>query len=275
MSLYGKNYFISEDDLVVTPEQIKTLIETFEKINDQIVIESTYNIDDLFIFKDPILQEATQLVDKQKLKSQCKIVGDKISKVIKEEGITRSSKVAIRKIYDDFIENISKTIKIVIPEAYMGKYDVNKITRAITLFIFLTIVSTISLIVLSTLFGPAVGNILLIAIVGPIIEETAKAVAIKGGYTVEFTVVFNACEFTEYTLMYGPIMGFAKMVGLRTIVIGMHCTTTIIQFLTQNEWIQKKLKLNKPEDQEKLTFIGRIIGNLIHILWNSVSVFIS
>ena len=63
------------------------------------------------------------------------------------------------------------------------------------------------------------------------------------------------------------------MIRTRLICVGMNVTTTIIQWLSQNEKIQKKLGLDSEKDKEKLKTTGNIIGIIIHITWNAFASF--
>lgn len=76
-----------------------------------------------------------------------------------------------------------------------------------------------------------------------------------------------------YVTSFAPVVGLVKIIKTRLLTVGMHLTSTIVHFLTTNKEIQKKLGLDKEEDKEKLSLIGFITGNLIHITWNSLSVF--
>lgn len=117
------------------------------------------------------------------------------------------------------------------------------------------------------------GAILNLCIIAPIFEENAKMIAIKGGFAKEFTIVFNTYEFTSYVksiVLQGESLGVA--IVLRTVVIGMHVTTTIIQYLKSNKQILDKIDSPEADDNLKAQMTGHIIGVLIHSAWNSMAV---
>ena len=280
--IYGQKFLeLSEEFKDVSVEDIKSLSEYCNNL----CLES--NTDE-FVFESSLISicEATG-VDKAKITAKSKSAGEKIGKVVKEKGITKESKKEISTILDDALSQIKKEIdKIVVPKSIQekidkGEVDRYKIQKAIVL---LLLVSTINSIIMTALqlILPGLGLALTAIFVAPITEESAKAVAIKGKYDKEFTIVFNIAEFSQYViqgapaaLLFGGKDGLKKLVAGRLAAVAMHCTTTIVQKLTQDEKIQKKLGLDKEKDKEQLTFIGRITGMLIHAAWNIMAVYLA
>ena len=120
-------------------------------------------------------------------------------------------------------------------------------------------------IILETVFGH-VGYVITITVAGPIIEEFAKQISIKGGFAVEFTALFNSSEILLYTYQFGNLHGVKNIVITRLKVALMHLSTTIIQ------WISNNAEALGIENKEKASVIGNILGVLIHAYWNSSAI---
>jgi len=242
----------------ITSEQIKELIESLSFAN---ISEDNYIIEEY-------ITESANSKQLSKAKKLSKETGEKIGNTIKEKGLTKESKKSIAKIYDDFIVSLKNNInEIIVPDNLVkkvdsGEYTAENIKRAIGLTLACICFNEIMIWALSIII-PIGGGLIARGIVCPFVEETAKAIALKGKYSKEFTVIFNISEFSLYV-----IRGVNPL--LRLIPVGMHITTTLVQYFTSDEKIQKKLGLDKEEDKEKLTFIGRIVAYLIHSAYNTI-----
>ena len=273
--IYGNTFLKEEYEYInISAVEVKSFLNELSKIEiDQSIMEQ-YNTP--FVYNEQFLFEATG-IKKSDIDAKAKPAGQKIAKVIKEKGINAESKKDIKRIYDDFISELSKQASINIDsicgdinyKKNKDKYKISNIIKAAEVTLFASAINGLMLAILMCIV-PHFANIILGCIVAPIVEETAKAVATKGGYAAEFAVVFNAFEFTSYVTKYSSVTG---IITTRLKVVAMHCTTSIIHWLTSNEEIQKKLKLTKEEDKQKLKFLGRILGVLIHAGWNTIGTF--
>lgn len=245
------------------------LVEDF----DMLLEAATNNIESK-ANKMGITKEVTNKIGKE-VKSTCKDVVD----TIKKDGITKESRNSISHKFKKLHDNINNALSsedswwLLGPVAAKlekaGCTEKAKITKAFSVLLWVIIINSIANLVLTLLMGP-VGNMITGCIVAPIVEENAKQQAIKGGFTKEFSILFNLFEFSEYVIKYGPLFGFAKMVITRLAVVGFHLTTTFVQWAFQNEKVLKALKID-PNDEakkEKLGFIGNVIGIVMHSVWN-------
>lgn len=265
MSIYS-NYLTEE--INITPEQIRILQEYFEQFDySEVITESvnpTENLTKLFT-KLGIAQQKQKSINNSLQKSS-----KEIANVIIKNGINDQSKKTISNIISNLKNEILDIVKnIDTDELKFEKYDANKINEALLLFIMMVMANSIIVSVCLIIF-PGIGNIIGIGIAGPIIEEFAKAISIKGGFEKEFYVIFNMYEMMRYVpqiKIMNMDIPLSKAILSRLKVAGMHLTTTIIQWISQNEKILEKLNIKK-EDHDKIALIGQITGTIIHSTWN-------
>ena len=197
-----------------------------------------------------------------------KITANTISDILKREGLSNNSKRKIYKIADDFWNkmNVDLDIGIAISNnKQLSGLDPDKVSKSIRLLLFLMIVQLLIQTIL-IIIDPM--GILTITIVAPVTEENAKMIAIKGGFIKEFTIVFNLFEFSGYVLRGAPIIG-------RLAAVGLHLTTTTIQFLMRNTEILDKLNIEEQNNRLKAQMTGHMIGVLIHALWNTTAIIVA
>lgn len=199
-----------------------------------------------------------------------------IASTIKKDGISKSSKEHVQFILNQLYDNIEKNLEIQLDiKDSTDTATATKIKQSVMLLFVVFTVSLVCSIVLCTVFGGTAGNILSAVIIAPIVEEASKQIAIKGNYIKEYTIIFNTFEASEYIIKY-TLKGipFLTMVKTRLIAAGMHVTTTIIQWLTQNTAIQKKLGIeNDEKGKDMLRTIGNVTGLIIHATWNTLAIF--
>lgn len=279
MSVYGsKAYTYSVDffdNLEISPKTINEISDYFLKNQDVTFIQeaASANLSCL----DSFLSKVGLKGNTNKIKSEISKTSTSIVDEVKKNGINKESRESIAKKIDNLTNNIKESLEsFEIDELKYDKYDANKITRSILLLMMVIIVNTVLATILIALFGP-LGQALLAIVVAPITEEMAKRVSIRGKFTVEFAVIFNLYEAVSYSNMMSKAgIKFAKAFKLRLIVASMHITTTIIQFLSQNEEVRKFLKLDeKKVPKETTSLIGQIIGMIIHGIWNTLASFSS
>lgn len=218
-------------------------------------------------------------------------VGHDIAKysanVIKKDGVNKKSKDKINKYWNDQVEALAGKISVEADNDILTKFADNKdfqkylkdnksvsktkIKQALILLCRVLLASIIISLIMQILLGP-VGTILDAVLCAPIIEESAKVISVKGGYTVEFALVFNIFEFSSYVIA-NPTPSFAKV---RLVVVGMHLTTTLIHYLADHPELLKKVKLDKivkvDEGKPKNVVLGFFLGWLIHTTWNASAV---
>ena len=180
------------------------------------------------------------------------------------------SNKCISEIEDMFV-NISKLITISDNVAFkFSGYDLNKIKNAIIITCVIIVINSLVHTVFSLLtLNADLAMVLTSILCAPITEELGKQISVKGGFSIEFEVVFNATEFTQYFLQYGPLVGFKKITVIRLKCVGLHITTHIIQWLTNNEKIKNFLGIKNKEQSDTISLIGHIIGMAIHAFWNA------
>lgn len=262
MSVIYGNMFYKEPEINIniTSEQVQKISEYCLSLD--IDIDNILPLTEAGIGK-------MKLENKDKIKSKVDDFGKEITETIKEKGINKSVIAEIGRKLKTFYENIAKLIsESDIDGLEVGDYDLNKIRQAWVLTFYVSIINTLFIIVLSGLFGN-IGRGLAVWFCAPLVEESAKQISIRGKFATEFAAVFNTYELSTYVMnmtMNGinPI----KAIKTRLFPVFMHLSTTIIQYISNNKDILKKLGLDKEEDADKISFIGNVIGVLIHCTWN-------
>lgn len=197
-----------------------------------------------------------------------------IAIVIKKNGLTETSKESIAHIYNKHLNGIVKFSDeyLHFSELEFEEYDANKISKSIMLVVAVIICNTVFNDIAYILFGPVMGHILTAVIAAPFFEEGAKAVATRGGYALEFGVVFNACEASMYIRRYAPLVGLKRIVGIRLFCAGFHFVTIAIHVLGDIPEVRKILNLDTEEGAEKLSFIAHVVSVLLHGMWNGSAI---
>lgn len=270
MAVYGRS--ILESNIEITAEQINELCLFFNntELTESYIEETVNNSFDVtgFFFKlgvqNPYL-----------IQNCLKDSATQIANTIKNEGITESSRkhiaTTIRECYDNVLD-ILKSTDTPIPDN--SSYDKNKLKNGLVLVVADILINTLCNLILTLLLGPHIGRLATVIIVGPIVEELSKQLAIRGGFSVEYTFMFNFYEASSYvinmTMMKIPLKNAIRG---RLLCVGMHLTNTIINALSLNKNVQKKLNIEKEEDKDKLALIGNLTGLLIHMTWNTLASF--
>lgn len=262
MSVIYGNIFYKEPeiDINITPEQVQKISEYCLSLD--------INIDNILPLTEAGIRKM-KLENKDKIKSKVDDFGKEITETIKEKGINKSVIAELGRKLKSFYEDIADLISDSdIPGLEVGNYDLNKIRQSWILLFYVSIINTLFIIILTGLFGN-IGRGLAIWLCAPLVEEGAKQISIRGKFATEFAVVFNMYEFSTYVLQMtmggiNPI----KAIKVRLFPVFMHLSTTIIQYISNNKDILKKLGLDKEEDADKISFIGNVIGVLIHCTWN-------
>lgn len=192
-----------------------------------------------------------------------------ITSIIKKNGITSESKKHIHNIISDLFQDIADSIDntVVATNPKLKNIENQRnTTNALVLLTWYLIIGNLISTVLCNLMG-AIGSILVIVVVAPVMEEACKAIAVKGGFDKEYNLVFNTFEFTKYVSKGAYIMP-------RLVVVGMHTLTTAINKLFSTEEFRKKFGISDDKDaKDKCTFAAYIIGLFIHTSWNSAALY--
>lgn len=192
-----------------------------------------------------------------------------ITSIIKKNGITSESKKHIHNIISDLFQDIADSIDntVVATNPKLKNIENQRnTTNALVLLTWYLIIGNLISTVLCNLMG-AVGSILVIVVVAPVMEEACKAIAVKGGFDKEYNLAFNAFEFTKYVSKGAPVIS-------RLVVVGMHTLTTAINKLFSTEEFRKKFGISDDKDaKDKCTFAAYIIGLFIHTSWNSAALY--
>ena len=178
-----------------------------------------------------------------KLVDNVKTCAEDISEIIKNEGLNGNSQKKIISTFESFVQSLgdvyidSKVITSKNPS--IAEMETKKVLASLKLFLNVYTINTIMGFIFSILLGLRIGRSLTVIIVGPIVEEMSKSIAIKGGFVKEYTVIFNVLEARSYIKRGAPIFGFRKMF-VRMKCALLHVTTTVLQWLTLNGKLLEK-----------------------------------
>lgn len=240
------------------------------KMNDAAIKKLSGNVEEQLGIKNGFIISSSYIIAKD------------IVKIIKTKGINKESKEEIKKSFNTNLEKFCKSInaRFNIDDEVAGKFSKANLKKALVLTFEVILENTILNMVLTLLFGPSIGTILTTVIIAPIVEEFSKSAAVKGDFIVEYMFIFNLFEFSMYMstpIAYNNAVGkkvysIGKFAIVRLAAVGMHLTTSIINYISTNTKIMSKLgiKDKDEENKEKPQIIGQTIGMLIHFMWNSL-----
>lgn len=216
-------------------------------------------------------------ISSSKYMSLMKKATKEIATTVKSKGVSKESREKIRSIINelwvDLGEALPDTADLIKGNEKFAGLDKNKVTKSAVLVLFSATVVGLVLPILGILFGP-VGTGIGATIMGPLLEENCKQIAIKGDFVKEYTVVFNTFEFTQYvTQIVGSGGPLGAAIKVRLLAVGMHLTTTLIQWLTNNPKVLEKLHIDSEDDKNKASIVGHTIGMIIHGVWNGLASF--
>ena len=278
--------FLQENEIKdISPEQIQEICKYMNLITPSL-LEETDLAEYVSVLTEDVKADNFKYekvgLNSGKVKSAINKTAKQSADIIKKEGLNSKSKSKIVTLYKDMLNSIEEfnvDYILGIPDSKkeeLAKHEPTKLKKAAVLLIEVILIHDILSTLFSILFGPIAANIILGVIIAPITEESAKALSIKGGYEKEFFLMFNILECGSY-VMRSMILGvpFKNALRARLICVGMHLTNTIIQWLSRNEKIQKALKLNIEDEEDKETcgMIGQMIGWFIHTIWNLLASF--
>jgi len=261
-------------DILVTPEEIQQLAEQCSILSESIdfdcILQESFNIKEKAAdVLDKDLKKVFNNNDKnyQKAKSAVKSTATSIASEIKSNGLKKESKSTISHKFEQLCKKLEELLfeSLDTKKLENGKYDKTKIKNALRAVVYCLAINTVALFTFSIILGPVIGNFILCVIVAPLVEELCKKFAVSGGFEKEFSVLFNAYEMVTYVSRIRKMgIPMLKAIRIRTFTVLMHLTTTIVQWLSKNEKVQKFLHL---KDEQSKT-LGYFIGVFIHGAWN-------
>lgn len=194
-----------------------------------------------------------------------------IAETIKKKGVSSESRKHIYNIISDLFKDLADGIDASVIKNLPGlqsddKEVQKKVTKSFVLLAWCLVVSILTRMVLTSMLG-IIGRYLMSTVGAPIIEESCKAIAVKGNFEIEYNIVFNAFEFTEY------VKGGASVKG-RLVCVGVHTLNTMINKVFSTKAFRKKFGISDDKDsKDKCTLAAFIIGTIIHMSWNMAAVF--
>lgn len=277
-NLFNKNFYVENNFIY----NINESDVDFDNIIDSFISEN-------YLFESiNILNESGEgSVDTKTIKDKTSTTAKSIFTYIKENGLGKATLDFITYSLDKLVKDVVKCIDITnIYQLKFSNYDFNKIKNAILLLVLTAVLNNLILLVIYGLAAaitknPSMVNKLVLnlgtGVFGPMNEEFAKRVAIKGGFIVEFTAVLNTAEIISYTnaiVSQFSFTGLSKSVLIRNGLFArlktatMHIATVLVQYLSSNEKFAKKLGLT----QEQSELFGNTIGVIIHSAWNLLGI---
>lgn len=211
-------------------------------------------------------------IDFGKVQTEVNKCAKNVATTIKEDGLTKESKKKIHDYFDELttsLNNFNISLSASLFNDELKDSSPNKIHSAVGLLIQTVLANTIVTTILSILLG-TIGMNISVGLICPMIEELAKQTSIKGGYEKEFFVLFNILEFSTYVIRFFNVK---NIVLTRIKTIGLHLSTTIIQYITSNPKIAEKLGAKTEEQKKAARLIGWIAGACVHIGWNSFAIY--
>lgn len=194
-----------------------------------------------------------------------------IAETIKKKGVSSESRKHIYNIISDLFKDLADGIDASVIKNLPGlqsddKEVQKKVTKSFVLLAWCLVASTLTRMVLTSMLG-IIGRYLMSTVGAPIIEESCKAIAVKGNFEIEYNIVFNAFEFTGY------VKGGASVKG-RLVCVGVHTLNTMINKVFSTKAFRKKFGISDDKDsKDKCTLAAFIIGTIIHMSWNMAAVF--
>lgn len=194
-----------------------------------------------------------------------------IAETIKKKGVSSESRKHIYNIISDLFKDLADGIDASVIKNLPGlqsddKEVQKKVTKSFVLLAWCLVASILTRMVLTSMLG-IIGRYLMSTVGAPIIEESCKAIAVKGNFEIEYNIVFNAFEFTEY------VKGGASVKG-RLVCVGVHTLNTMINKVFSTKAFRKKFGISDDKDsKDKCTLAAFIIGTIIHMSWNMAAVF--
>ena len=264
---YCENIMYHYSNIKFSPEEVQHICEDCKNIqlsiSESYIIESTIpkiNLDKLGI---------------KNLDIKIKDMANTIANIIRSNGIDSDTSAQIYNIISDFFMYCAKSIDRSVLKSFpnLSNLDQKNVIKGITLTILDALINTMICDVLTLLLGP-MGNVIWVCIAAPIVEESSKQIAVKGGFSKEYTIAFNTLEFSLYVSRFSGKIPIMNLIRTRALGVGMHVVNTAIHNLFNSDKFRKQFHIDNTKDnKDKCTFISFIICTLIHVSWNTASKF--
>ena len=256
----GNNSFINFE---LSPMEVQRICEEFKNYN--LSISERY----LLEASGPKVSDLGKIGIKNANGKLTKASKD-IAETIKKKGVSSESRKQIYNIISDLFKDLADGIDASVIKNLPGlqsddKEVQKKVTKSFVLIALCLVASLLTQMVLTSMLG-IIGRYLMITVGAPIAKESCKAIAVKGNFEIEYSIVFNAFEFTEYVLGGAPVNG-------RLACVGIHTLNTINKIFSTKAF-RKKFGISDDKDsKDKCTLAAFIIGNIIHMSLNMAAVF--
>ena len=256
----GNNSFINFE---LSPMEVQRICEEFKNYN--LSISERY----LLEASGPKVSDLGKIGIKNANGKLTKASKD-IAETIKKKGVSSESRKQIYNIISDLFKDLADGIDASVIKNLPGlqsddKEVQKKVTKSFVLLALCLVASLLTQMVLTSMLG-IIGRYLMITVGAPIAEESCKAITVKGNFEIEYSIVFNAFEFTEYVLDGAPVNG-------RLACVGIHTLNTINKVFSTKAF-RKKFGISDDKDsKDKCTLAAFIIGNIIHMSLNMAAVF--
>lgn len=255
-SILGEGFFSNLYDKfkghIKTPEKQNKLV----KSNTIDKLKKSYRVN-IKLVKDYLLKQG---VDVARIKKESVKVAHSVKQDFEKQ---KSPQIVQEKLFKG-INTIVVSEIASIKSSFVEKTIGEKISASIIMFLIVLCINTIFLILLSSIFG-SLAYIIVVIIIAPIIEETAKRWAISQNHPWVYTGVFAGLELLQYVFSF--LLSGANLIPtliIRISALIMHFSTTAIQKYFYDKDVEEN---NLSKDYTK---VGYILAIFIHVTWNLI-----
>lgn len=173
-------------------------------------------------------------------------------------------------IQNKLIKGAAKIIKkeaISAKKSFEEKSLSEKITRSLIIFVIVLFLNTLFGGIFLSFLGEQVGMAVLVVVIAPLVEESAKRLSIIHDYPWIYTGIFAGLELLQYVISLISAGGLlVPVLIVRLIALLMHFSTTFIQKYFKEKGEEK----NKQGMENNLEMIGYFLAIGIHVTWNII-----
>lgn len=173
-------------------------------------------------------------------------------------------------IQNKLIKGAAKIIKkeaISAKKSFEEKSLSEKITRSLIIFVIVLFLNTLFGGIFLSFLGEQVGMAVLVVVIAPLVEESAKRLSIIHDYPWIYTGIFAGLELLQYVISLISAGGLlVPVLIVRLVALLMHFSTTFIQKYFKEKGEEK----NKQGMENNLEMIGYFLAIGIHVTWNII-----